>query len=226
MLEAAVQAAGLTSTSTDPSSPLQLDAFPCSPDWTPADDAWLQAVAATVDAAVAIERAGPGRDGGYRTMRARRMDHLVAPLEKLLALLPASACTVGVGDGGNELGMGKVEARVLASIAIPNAREICCVVPTRWLVASSVSNWGGYALAAALAVVAAAEAGPEAGRRRDVVERLLVSSAAERAVVEGIVAAGARDGITGERKAWVDGMPLEMSLAVLEEVRAIACEES
>ena len=224
-----MHASKLASTATtDPSSssPLQLDVYPCSPQWTPADNARLQAVAGEVDAVVAIERAGPGRDGGYRTMRARRMDHLVAPLEKLLGLLPPSACTVGIGDGGNELGMGKVEGRVLSSTAIPNAREICCVVATRWLVASSVSNWGGYALAAALAVVAA-EAEQEAGRqRREVVERLLVSSATERAVVEGIVAAGARDGITGERRAWVDGMPLETSLAVLEEIREIACEES
>lgn len=114
-------------------SRLHLRVFPCNPTWGPAEDARLQALAGTIDAVVAIERAGPGRDGGYRTMRGRRMDHLVAPLEKLLAILPspAAACTVGIGDGGNEWGMGKVEARVLASTAIPNARDNCCVVPTR-----------------------------------------------------------------------------------------------
>ena len=147
------------------------------------------------------------------------MDHLVAPLEKLLSLLPPNACTVGVGDGGNEVGMGKVEPRILASTAIPHAREICCVVATKWLVASGVSNWGGNGLAAALAVVAAEETGQQ---RKEVVGRFLVSSAVERAVLDAMVAAGARDGITGECRPWVDGMPLETSLAVLEGVRALA----
>lgn len=41
-------------------------------------------------------------------------------------------------------------------------------------------------------------------------------------MVEAMVAAGARDGISGERKAWVDGMPVEASLATLEEIRALA----
>lgn len=57
-----------------------------------------------------------------------------------------------VGDGGNEVGMGKVYGKVLSS-KIANAKEIACVVPTDHLIIASVSNWGGYALCAATAVL-------------------------------------------------------------------------
>jgi D-glutamate cyclase len=56
------------------------------------------------------------------------------------------------GDGGNEVGMGKVYDAVLNS-KIANARAIACVVPANHLLVCSVSNWGGYALAAATGVV-------------------------------------------------------------------------
>ena len=48
--------------------------------------------------------------------------------------------------------MGKVYGKVLSS-KIENAKEIACVVPTDHLIIASVSNWGGYALCAATAVL-------------------------------------------------------------------------
>jgi hypothetical protein len=57
-----------------------------------------------------------------------------------------------VGDGGNEVGMGKVFQKIFDS-SIPNKQEIACIVPTNHLVIASVSNWGGYALAAAAAIL-------------------------------------------------------------------------
>ena len=68
-------------------------------------------------------------------------------------VLPYNYCIhYTIGDGGNEIGMGKIHSRVIAS-SITNAAEIACVVPTDHLLVCSVSNWGGYALAAAAAVV-------------------------------------------------------------------------
>lgn len=49
--------------------------------------------------------------------------------------------------------MGKVYSKVISS-SILNAAEIACVVPADHLIVTSVSNWGGYALAAAAAAVA------------------------------------------------------------------------
>jgi hypothetical protein len=49
--------------------------------------------------------------------------------------------SVGIGDGGNEVGMGKILDTILQS-SIPNASSIACIVPTDHLIVASVSNWG------------------------------------------------------------------------------------
>lgn len=74
-------------------------------------------------------------------------------MSNFIRLLTTYCC---LGDGGNELGMGKVFQKILDS-SIPNKQEIACIVPTNHLIIASVSNWGGYALAAAAAVLHAAE---------------------------------------------------------------------
>jgi hypothetical protein len=250
---AAVLRAGMA-TIEDMSVILRVDVFPPRAKWGPTEEARLCQLAQEITFVVAIERAGPGAsDGHYYTMRGRQMDKVVAPLERLLELVPVSVQSIGIGDGGNEVGMGKVLDRILASTIIPNARQIACCTSTSWLLAASVSNWGGYALCCALAVVAAeAEAthttdkmGKEGDsnktdcmsdaegmgnpategmsrRREEWVERLVVSEAQDQRVLKAMVAAGARDGITGERKEWVDGMPGEISSAMLRELREIA----
>ncbi|KAA0164477.1 hypothetical protein FNF31_02401 [Cafeteria roenbergensis] len=114
-----------------------------------------RAVAAGCDAAIAIERAGRAADGSYRTMRGLRMDHIVAPLgaaaEAVAAARdgsagPLSCRVVGVGDGGNEMGMGAVVDQVRAHIAL--GETVACVEECDFLVAAGVSNWGGWALCA------------------------------------------------------------------------------
>ena len=59
--------------------------------------------------------------------------------------------TIGIGDGGNEIGMGKVQQKVIEHIQ--NGRNIACAVATDHLVTAGVSNWGGSALVAALHVL-------------------------------------------------------------------------
>ncbi len=228
VLEAAVAAAA-----TDlPPAMLRLETFPPLPRWTAADDARLAALAHDARCVVAIERAGPSvsEGGHYYSLRGLMMDEVVAPVERVLDLVPPSVESIGIGDGGNEVGMGKVQNRVLASTCIPNAATIACRTATTYLLAASVSNWGGYALCCALAVVAAeAEGGGQEAdkeeRIRRWVERLVVTEAQDAALLEAIVAAGARDGLTGERQAWVDGMPGQQSLEMLRELRQITTNE-
>ena len=213
------------------SSLLSLEKFPPASRWGPEEEKRLQALAQEISVVVAIERTGPSMSGHYYTMRGREMDVVVAPLERILEMLPAEVESIGIGDGGNEVGMGKVHELVLASSTIPNAQKIACCVATTHLLVASVSNWGGYALAAGLAVVKADKEAENNKKenigdsREEWIRRLLVTTEIENAVLEGMVAAGARDGVTGEKQAWVDGMPAAKSMEILREIRRIASGE-
>src|SRR5258705_140784 len=60
---------------------------------------------------VAIERPGRARDGTYRNMRGADVSAWNARIDELF-VRPGRVTTVGVGDGGNEIGMGNVRARL------------------------------------------------------------------------------------------------------------------
>lgn len=154
---------------------------------------------------VAIERAGRGTDGRYRNMMGADITQFTPPLDDLfLEAARLGLTTIGIGDGGNEIGMGNVFAETLASI--PRGREIACAVSTDFCIVAGVSNWGAYGLAGALSVLT---------------DRDLLPSAAE--CIEHIDAmvriGGAVDGVTRRREATVDGLPLAASVRMLERIR-------
>lgn len=133
-----------------------LESFPPQPNFDENDLHRLQSIMSDVDMVVAIERTGPSIDGTYRTMRKRDMTNIVAPLDIILDAskgFPAVR-SIGIGDGGNEVGMGKVYHSITddSISTIPNAKDIACVRATEFLLVASVSNWGGYALSAALSL--------------------------------------------------------------------------
>lgn len=116
---------------------------------------WKKAAGVSVpppwDCLVAIERAGRAKDGSYRTMKALCVS--VEPVDDLfvMALSNPLVSTVAIGDGGNELGMGRVYDQVVKHI--PRGDEIASVTATDSLIASGVSNWAGYAIALGLHLV-------------------------------------------------------------------------
>ena len=102
------------------------------------------------DCLLAIERAGPNSQGVYSSMKGLDISQYVQPIDELfeMALRNPLVTTVGIGDGGNELGMGKVFRSVVENI--PLGEKIACKVSTDYLIVAGVSNWGGYALACGL----------------------------------------------------------------------------
>ncbi|XP_073854186.1 D-glutamate cyclase, mitochondrial isoform X12 [Macaca fascicularis] len=105
------------------------------------------------DHLVAIERAGRAADGNYYNARKMNIKHLVDPIDDLFLAakkIPGISST-GVGDGGNELGMGKVKEAVRRHIW--HGDVIACDVEADFAVIAGVSNWGGYALACALYIL-------------------------------------------------------------------------
>ncbi|XP_051867953.1 D-glutamate cyclase, mitochondrial isoform X2 [Pristis pectinata] len=105
------------------------------------------------DHLIAIERAGMAADGNYYNVRKVNIKHLVDPIDKLFLTAEniPGIVTTGIGDGGNELGMGKVKEAVKR--CIPNGDLIACDVSADFTVVAGVSNWAGYAIACALHIL-------------------------------------------------------------------------
>jgi hypothetical protein len=145
---------------------------------------------------VSIERAGPATDGNHYTMRGRDISGhlpLANPVRNLLHF--SEATSIGIGDGGNEIGMGKIPHETIVK-NIPNGDLIHCRVPTDHLIVAGVSNWGAYALAAGVYVLRGVKPPSD-----------LFDPDREREILEVMVREGPLvDGVTGQQTATVDGL--------------------
>jgi len=154
---------------------------------------------------VAVERPGRAADGGYYNARGRSVAALNAPLDTVFLRRPRGAVTIGVGDGGNEIGMGRVRRRVARDV--PRGRKIGSVVRTDHLIVAGTSNWGAWGLVAHLALLSG----------RD----LLHTPDEEARLTRAMVAAGGVDGLTGERRLSVDRLPVAVHRALLGTLREL-----
>ncbi len=173
---------------------------------------------------VAVERAGAAADGRCYTMRGLPMP-AVAPLDCLMA--GPGVSSTGIGDGGNELGMGRALGAVRAGI--PLGAQIACVTGCDNLVAAGCSNWGAWALAGAAEggarlglPVADGSGARSAALRAPARLRLLPTRQQEEALAEALAAAGVGDGVSGQVRppGSVDGLPAAAHLAMLQQLRA------
>lgn len=222
-------------------SNLDLQSFPPTEQCDEKDLTRLAEIYEETDLVIGIERAGSNAEGKYLTMRGRDMTHLIAPLDLILRQQDIPVRSIGIGDGGNELGMGKALDKIIRS-SIPDGEKIACVVPADHLIVASVSNWGGYALSAAAALVdstfrahgvdgahvtmeeAVAKFGslviPVESAERSLHDAL-PSAKEETLKFQRMIDAGARDGITRASELMVDGMKLQVSLDVIEDIRQV-----
>jgi len=79
-------------------------------------------------------------------MRGHDLSAFTSPAHRLFETSPPPVKTIGIGDGGNEIGMGRVPWDVIRS-NINLGNKIACRVPTQQLIVAGTSNWGAYALA-------------------------------------------------------------------------------
>jgi hypothetical protein len=112
-----------------------------------ATERWREA---GIDWAIAIERCGRSAGGPPRNMRGEDISAHAAPLDALFLAGPWR--TIGIGDGGNEIGMGALPRATVAR-AVDYGELIACVTPAEHLVSAGVSHWGAYGLLAGLAVL-------------------------------------------------------------------------
>lgn len=148
-----------------------------------------------------VERDGPNVEGHFHGVRGDcREPESVAHVYQLANVArQRGILSIGIGDGGNEVGFGAVRDDVSA---VHPLRAKCLrgcesgvvtTTATDVVVSASVSNWGAYAVAAALASVL---------KQPD----LIHSPELERKLIEATVEAGARDGATSLAECAVDGI--------------------
>lgn len=96
------------------------------------------------------ESAGANAKGVYHNAVGADITSLEAKSDALFnALKKAGVSTFAVGDLGNEMGMGLIKRHV--EKYIPNGKEIIAATSADYLVTATVSDWGVYAVIAALA---------------------------------------------------------------------------
>ena len=147
---------------------------------------------------ISVERCGLTDEGVYRNMRGVDVSNYHAKIDYLFRVHP---CSVGIGDGGNEIGMGSVAAAI--PLVMPLAGRPCVTATTR-LVIASVSNWGAWGVIAAMSKLRQ--------------QNLLPTVPEARELLLQTVALGAVDGTTGKRTESVDGFPLKDNDRVLAEM--------
>jgi len=167
---------------------------------------------------VAIERCALGSDGKPHREHGWDISGDTAPLDYLFEDEGWTAPwkTIGIGDGGNEIGMGVLPADIVEK-DIPNGTLIAARTKADFLIVSGVANWGAYAL---LAAVAAA--------RPDLAPALLrhFNGKMEQDILESAVNLGqaiddSRADRLGQLQMTIDRLPLSVHAALIEELAGI-----
>ncbi len=158
---------------------------------------------------LAIERPGKAANGNFHSMRGEDLSDLIPATDVLmLTAMEKGIKTTAIGDGGNELGMGKIKDQIIEHVKYGNL--IVAELASDNLIVAGVSNWGGHGLAAGLSIITGKD--------------LLYDKEMEKKALETIVAAGSVDGCTKENVATVDGISLEKNLNVIEGMKNIIKE--
>ncbi len=161
------------------------------------------------DCLISIERPGETADGLMYSMTGERISSLVPSMDSLFEEAKnRGICTIGIGDGGNEIGMGKIKRYVVANV--PYGDIIAASFAADYLILAGVSNWGAHALVAAVSILF----------NRD----LLYSVETGEKLLRAIVDAGAVNGITKQNTLTVDGLGLEENIKILGELKAVVEE--
>lgn len=161
------------------------------------------------DCLISIERPGEAADGLMYSMTGECISTLVPSMDGLFKeAKKRGLCTIGIGDGGNEIGMGKIRDYVINNV--PHGDIMAASFATDYLILSGVSNWGAHALVAAMSILF----------NRD----LSYSAETGEKLLRAIVDIGAVNGITKENTLTVDGLGLDENIKVFNDIKAIVEE--
>ena len=153
-------------------------------------------------ALISIELPGANSEWKYHNVTAREVpSELVIKADVLFQEANRRrVATIGIGDGGNELGMGNVQEAIRANLN--KGETVSPVTEVDVLIASNISNWGGFGLAAALLALIGK---PEHISDLDVIR-----------ITDRVVDAGAIDGLTAYVDPKNDGTVHDINRALMQ----------
>ncbi len=164
------------------------------------------------DAELFLREVPHATQGRCHTMRGRDITEKMRPAHLLFEGVQGvkRPRTIGIGDGGNEIGMGSIPWRVIRA-NIPGGGLIACRTAVDQLIVCGVSNWGGYGLAAGVLQLRGVKPPPR-----------LFDAERERELLKIMVEAGPLvDGVLGRPEVSVDGLTFERHAELLNQIAAL-----
>ena len=149
-------------------------------------------------AIVSVERPGLSAAGKYFNMRGEDISARCACFDHFLNF--AACPSIGIGDGGNEIGMGNVQPALAALDIVP------AVTRCDELLIADVSNWAALGLIAIIGYWQGSD---------------LLGRISPREILGYLSARGSVDGVTRENTLTEDGLPAEEGEHVLETLRSL-----
>jgi len=118
--------------------------------------------------------------------------------------------TIGIGDGGNEIGMGKIPWDIIHR-NVPGGGLVACRVPADHLIVCGISNWGAYGLGAGVRLLRGQREADD-----------LFDPIKECCILKAMVQGGPLvDGVTGMPTITVDGIPFDRYVEKLRRIGAV-----
>ncbi len=150
------------------------------------------------DAIISIERPGQAADGGYYNMRGENISENTACFDTFMDMCDCP--TIAIGDGGNEIGMGKVASALKVLNIVPSTTSC------DELIVADVSNWGAYGIISFLSV----------WNKRDLLGEIIPLD-----ILKYISELGSVDGVTRINQLTEDGLEVSEGESVLLELRQV-----
>lgn len=147
---------------------------------------------------ISIERPGFNAQQRYCNMRGEDISERCASFDYFLTL--AACPTIGIGDGGNEIGMGNLYQQVSQLNIVP------AVTPCDELIVADVSNWAAWGIAAMVSVL----------RGED-----LLKTADPLAILQYLSARGSVDGVTRLNTLTEDGLAHTEGEQLIADLKAL-----
>jgi len=152
------------------------------------------------DMMIAVESPGRSYDNRYYGMNGIDITSYVTPIDLMFEMAhDFDIKTVGIGDGGNEIGMGGISSAVERYVR--NGDKIASKVKTDYLIVGSTSNWASYGLLAALSNL--------------VKKPLLCDGKMEESLLKKCANLGLVDGILKNIETSVDGFDIAENKAII-----------